>query len=191
MKFAYFLIGGLLFASCGGKKISVDHAKEVIIDLPQEVLVKEDVEVTKVSQVGGTEAIVETRLKTAFRLEKVHGEWIVREVRIGHGQWEKVSTLLQTLDATKSGETRKMLERIAEAILKYRETNGNMPVFRSYVELSDALSPEYLTPLIRLDAWRRPLEAISPDKKTIELISAGSDGKFGSSDDIRLTIPQK
>jgi len=190
MKFAHFLIVGLLFTACGGKKISVDHAREAIIDLPQEVVKKEDVEVAKVNQVGGSEAIVETRLKTAFRLEKVNEHWIVREVRIGHGQWENVAGLLQVLEATKSEETRKMLDRIAEAIRKYQESNGSMPVFRNYVELSDALSPSYLTPLIRLDAWRRPLEAKSLDAKTIQLISAGSDGEFGSSDDIRLTIPQ-
>ncbi|MBP1624091.1 MAG: hypothetical protein H6Q07_2111, partial [Acidobacteria bacterium] len=76
----------LLTAGCAGRSIGNNHARDVILKTPQGALEKEDVEVTKVTQVGGSEAIAETQLKTAFRLEKVNGEWVVREVRIGHRQ---------------------------------------------------------------------------------------------------------
>ena len=189
MKFAHFLIIALLFSACGSKKISVNHAKDAIVNMPPEILENNDVDVVKVSQVGGSEAIAETRLKTAFRLERVRGHWVVRDVRIGHGQWETVDNLMQTLEKIRIEETRKMLDRIAEAVRKYRESTGEMPAFNDYISLSDLLSPSYLTPLIRLDAWRRPIEAKHLDANTIQLISAGSDGKFGSSDDIILTVP--
>ena len=156
--------------------------------MPQSALEKEDVEVVKVTQISGAEAIAETQLKTAFRLEKVKGTWIVREVRLGHGQWEKVSNLAAALEAVKTDETRKMLDQVAEAIRKYRESTGNLPVFKDYIALSDQLSPQYLTPLIRLDSWRQPLEAERPNAKTILLRSAGPDGKFGTADDIRTTV---
>lgn len=189
MKLCHLLIAILLLTACGRRTIDANRARDLIIGTPQEVLEKEDVEVAFVRQVGGSEAIIETRLKAAFRLEKVQGRWIVREVRVGHGQWEKIGNLSKTLEAVRTEETRKSLDQIAEAILKYRESNGRMPVFKDYISLSDLLSPKYLTPLIRLDAWRRPLEVERPDADTILLRSAGPDGKFGTADDIRRTVP--
>ncbi len=179
----------LLSTACGGRKVSTDLARDRIIDITKGSLENKDVEVVSVRQVTGSEAIVETRLRTAFRLEKVEGKWVVREVRLGHGQWEKVSDLLQALEMVKIEETRKMLDQVAEAILKYRESNGSLPAFKDYVSLSDVLSPMYLTPLIRLDAWRQPLGAERLDTNTILLLSAGPDGKFGTADDIRRTVP--
>ncbi len=82
-----------------------------------------------------------------------------------------------------------MLDRIADAVRKYREATGSMPSFKDYIALSDLLSPKYLTPLVRLDAWRRPLAAERMDANTIRLVSAGPDGKFGTEDDLRLIVP--
>jgi len=166
-----------------------DLARDLIIQLPREALEKEDVEVLKVIQVSGSEAIAETALKTAFRLEKVRGNWVVREIRIGHGQWEKVSNLLQTLEEVKAIETHEMLDRIADAIRKFREATGVLPEFRDYIGLSDQLSPKYLTPLIRLDAWRRPLWAERTGSASITLRSLGPDGRYGTGDDISRTYP--
>lgn len=188
MRFLFPLLCILLTAGCAARSVNKDRARDAILELPQSALEKEDVEVVKVSRVGGTEAIVETQLKTAFRLEKVKGEWIVREVRLGHGQWEKVSNLAAALEAVKADETGKMLDQVTEAIRKYRESTGNLPAFKDYIALSDQLSPRYMTPLIRLDSWRQPLEAGSPDAETILLRSAGPDGKFGTADDIRYTV---
>jgi hypothetical protein len=178
----------LLTAGCAGRSIGNNHARDVILKAPQSALEKEDVEVTKVTQVGGSEAIAETQLKTAFRLEKVNGEWVVREVRIGHRQWEKVSNLAAALEAVKTDETKTMLTRIADSIRKYRENTGNLPAFKDFIALSDQLSPRYMTPLIRIDSWRQPLEAERPDADTIVLRSAGPDTRFGTPDDISLTV---
>lgn len=188
MRKAYLLISILFLTSCGGPTLNAKLARNLIVDMPQEVFAKEDVEVVNVRQVTRTEAIAETRLKTAIRYEKVGDEWAIREVRLGHGQWEKVGNLLQALETVKVEETRKILGRIAEAVLKYQETNDSLPVFDDYIALSDLLSPKYLTPLIRLDAWRRPLGAEASAANTIRLWSAGPDGKDGTDDDIRKTI---
>jgi hypothetical protein len=188
MRFLFPLLCILLTVWCAGRNIGNNNARDVILELPQSTLEKEDVEVIKVSQISGTEAIAETQLKTAFRLEKVKGAWIVREVRIGHGQWEKANNLAAALEAVKADETRKMLDQVAGAVRKYRESTGNLPVFKDYIALSDQLSPQYLTPLIRLDSWRHPLEAERPNAETILLLSAGPDGKFGTADDIRHTV---
>ena len=91
---------------------------------------------------------------------------------------------MQTLNEVKTEETKKLLDRIAQAIQKYQESTGHLPAFDNYVALSDALSPEFLTPLIRLDAWRHPLEA-----QSILIWSPGPDGKSNTSDDIRKIFP--
>jgi len=109
MRFLYFLFPVLMLSACGGRNLNSGAARSIIISIPQEALEKEDVDIVKVGQTSGSEAIVETRLKTAFRLEKVRGNWEVKEVRLGHGQWEKVGNLERTLKTVRIEETQKML----------------------------------------------------------------------------------
>lgn len=188
MRTTFLLTAALLFMGCGGSHMNARLARKLIADNPQSLLNKKDVEVVRIIQPSGSEAIAETTLRTAFRFQKVGDRWEVKEIRIGHGQWEKIDNLEQALARVKIDKTRKMLDRIAEAILRYRKSNGKLPVFKDYVSLSDLLSPKYLTPLIRLDAWRRPLAAKNTDSGTILLSSAGPDGKPGTGDDIFKTV---
>jgi hypothetical protein len=189
MRLRYLLFCILFSTGCGASRsINNNLARDRIMEIPQGSLEKEDVEVLKVTRIGGSEAIAETRLKTAFRIEKVKGEWVVREVRIGHGQWEKITHLSAAIEAAKIDETKQMLERLAEAIRKYREDMGSLPAFKDYITLSDQLSPKYLTPLIRLDSWRHPLWAERTNEGTIILQSAGPDRSLGTKDDLILTV---
>jgi hypothetical protein len=188
MRPEYLLLAVLVLTACGGRKITPDIAADAIRGIPEESLSKKDVEVLGITQTSGSEAIAETRIHAAFRLEKMRNEWVVREVRLGQGQWEKVSNLEQALQMVRIDETQKMLDRIAEAILKYQKSKASLPAFKDYVTLSDILSPMYLDPLIRLDAWRNPLEAIPQGSKGILLQSAGPDSKFGTADDIKKVI---
>jgi hypothetical protein len=191
MKLPYLLLAVLILTACGGRKISASIAVDTITGAgnSEESFKKNDVDVLNIMQVSRSEAIVETKLRTAFRMEKVGDSWVVREVRIGRSQWEKVSNLGRALEMIRIEETRKMLDRVVAAIIKYRESKGSWPAFKDYVSLSDVLSPTYLTPLIRLDAWRKPFEASFQNSNTILLRSAGPDGKFGTSDDIRKIVP--
>jgi hypothetical protein len=188
MRCEYLLIAVLILTACGGRKINADIAADVIAGMPSESFTKNDVEVMGVHQMSGSEAIVETKLHAAFRLEKVRNKWVVREVRLGQGSWEKTSNFERALEVVRVEETRKMLDRIAEAIIKYRDRKGSPPVFKDYISLSDILSPTYLDPLIRLDAWSHPLEALPQDLNDILLRSAGPDGKFDTNDDISKTV---
>lgn len=144
-------------------------------------------DIDSVSQTTPGELIIQARIPAAFRVQKVHGKWEILEVRVGNGQWEKLDDFVAALNKVKAGETQKMLEEVASGIDRYREKNGRLPDFTDFVSLSDALSPNYLTALIRLDAWRNPFVAVKATATTIQLISAGPDGKIGTSDDIVLT----
>jgi hypothetical protein len=177
----------LLVDGCGGRAISKGLARDVIIGSPAGELARGDVEVLSITEVGAHDAIAETYLHTSFHLEKVGSDWVIREVRVGNGPWQKLEDIQRALQQAKIDETRRMLDRIAAAIEAYRQKNGRLPDFKDYVSLSDALSPLYLSPLIREDAWNHALAAVRVSQDTIRLVSAGPDGKLGTSDDIELT----
>ncbi len=188
MGLAFLITSLLLCAGCGGRSMNKSLARDLITQIPGEVLEKRDVEVANISQVSGSEAIAETSFKTAFRLERVHGSWVVQEIKIGHGQWEKVSNLVKALEKVKAEETAAMLDRTVEGIRKYRADKGSIPVFKDYIGLSDLLTPKYLTPLMRLDSWRRPFFAGLSPANTITIRSAGPDGRYFTNDDIVRTV---
>lgn len=176
----------LLSNGCGGRAINKKSARDVIAGSPAAVLAKNDIDVVSVTQAGSREAVAETYLHTAFRLEKVGNDWVIREIKVGQGQWEKLDDLVRTLQQVKIDETRRLLEKIVNAIEAYEQKNGRLPEFQNYVELSDTLYPAYLSPLAREDAWKRPLRAERTSSNTIRLTSAGPDGKIGTPDDIEL-----
>lgn len=176
----------LLSAGCGSRALGKRLARDAILDAHADTLSPSDLQVMAVTQVGRGEAVVETQLHAAFRLRKVGGQWLVREVRVGEGQWESLDDILRSLQQVKIEETRRSLEKIAAAIDAYRQKYGRLPAFRNYVDLSDALYPLFLSPLIREDAWKRPLAATSAGPNAVRLVSAGPDGKLGTPDDIEL-----
>jgi hypothetical protein len=187
----FFLIAiVLVFTACGGHKINNRIARSLISGSSPETLHESDIEVANITQTSRSEAIVDAKLQAAFRLEKKGNQWIVQEARLGHGQWEKMRNLEQALTQIKIEETQLMLERISEAILRYKKSTGKAPAFKDFISLSDLLSPQYLTPLIRLDAWRRPLEATTSEANAILLRSAGPDGTIGTPDDISRIIKE-
>jgi hypothetical protein len=183
---ALFLPYSMFLTACGGRNISNGVVQNLIANLPDEAINKDDVSIESVTQ-NGNSAIVQVNVRTAFRLEKVKNDWIIREIRLGDDQWQSLDELREALNRIKIEETRSLLDQVVAAIDKFVAKNGALPQFRDYISLTDALTPEHLTPLIRLDAWRRSfiVEMIGPD--TIRLASAGPDGKFGTGDDIDAT----
>jgi hypothetical protein len=180
----------LALSACGGRRLDHNLARNLIVGMhpgaQPDALRKGDVSVVDVHQSSATEAVAETRMLTAFRFEKDGGVWRVREVRFGHGQWESVENVGRALDQVKAEETRGMLDRLAQAVAKYRDANRSLPEFGDFIGLADRLSPAYLTPLIRLDAWQRPFEASMTASGDIQVRSAGADGVMGTADDLAL-----
>ena len=186
MKRCFLLTVLLLLSACGGRKMNDTLARNLIVGINSDAVRKSDVEIVGVHQISAGEAIAETRTRVAFRFENGNDVWRVREMRIGHGQWESVDNIERALNQVRTAETKELLARIAEAIQKYRDANKRLPVFKDFVDLSDQLSPGFMTPLVRLDAWQRPLEA-SMSGSVILLGSAGPDGIAGNQDDIELS----
>jgi len=174
----------VLLAGCGGRVISRTTVQGLMVDLPDGVFGRDDIRIESVSSLGGNHAIAEARIRTALKLERVQGNWVIREIRLGNRPWEKIDDFFHELEDRKVAETRRLLETVAAAVDKYRERHGRLPTFTDYVSLSDVLSPDFLNPLVREDAWKRPLAAFHPNADTVRLVSAGPDGKLGSPDDL-------
>ncbi len=177
----------IFLTACGGRAINKKTAQDLILKSQPQTLRKEDVLIDSVTQTGSRNAIIATRLHMAFRFEKTRGDWIVKEVRLGEGPWYSIEEIFLAMREVQVASTRKSLDQIAAAAALYWKKNGKMPDFEDYVSLSDVLSPFYLNPLIRLDAWEHPLAAYRLDSNTLRLVSAGPDGVPGTGDDIELT----
>ncbi len=173
-------------AACGGRGVTRSSAEKLLVSLPSGILDDEDVKVLSVSQVSSSTAIAETSLRAAFRMEKVQGDWVVREVRLGNHQWESVDNLMAALNRIKTEKARQILDTVSAALAKYRQKNGHLPAFDDYVDLSDELYPNFMTEAYRLDPWRQPLKAVREGPDTIKLVSSGPDEKMDTADDIVL-----
>jgi hypothetical protein len=183
------ILCSLPLTACGGRMVNKNMAQKLIADLPQEAFRDRDVEILTIDQIAAGKVVVKTKVETAFAFEKVGNRWVVRQIRIGQGQWEKLDNILRALKAVKVAETEQMLNALAAAIEKYQQQNGRLPEFKDFVTLSDALNPTYLTPLIRMDAWQRAFEAKPVYPGGIRIVSAGPDGSFGTGDDLVKFIP--
>lgn len=175
-----------LLGACGGRTVTRSSAEKLLVSLPSGILDDEDVKVLSVSQVSAGTAVVETTLRAAFRMEKVQGSWVIREVRLGNHEWETIDNVIAALNRIKTDKARQMLETVSAALAQYRQKNGHLPAFDDYVDLSDALYPDYMPEAFRLDPWRQPLRAFREGPDTIKLVSAGPDEKPDTPDDIVL-----
>ena len=188
MKRSVLLAILLLLSACGGRKMNDALARNLIVGMNSNAIHKNDVEIVNVRQISANAAVAETRALVAFKFENDNKAWRVREIRIGHGQWENIENLEKALTQVKTEETKELMAKVVEAIQKYRDVNQRFPVFKDFIDLSDQISPGFMTPLVRLDAWRVPFEA-SLSGENIVLRSAGPDGVMGTVDDITLIKP--
>lgn len=178
--------------SCGGRNLGHKTARDLITNIDEGAFDKEEIYIDSVSQTGARDAVAEATLRAAFKFEKTGGKWVIREVRLGNRPWEDIGDILDALAQVKTDRTRKILGRVADAIDGYRRKNGALPEFADYIALSDRLSPDFMAPPIREDAWHRPLAASRDNGTRVRLVSPGPDGKLGTPDDIELvrTFPQ-
>jgi hypothetical protein len=176
-----------LSTDCGGRALNKKTAQGAILESTRGMLRADDVDVIAADQTGADQAVVTADVRVALAMEKVKGRWAVQDVRLGRHSWERWDNILQALESMKIQETRDSMQKVAAALEKYHEEKHSLPDFRDFVTLTDALSPNYLTPLIRLDAWRNPLLAFRVAPSVVRLLSTGPDGQAGTADDIELT----
>lgn len=171
--------------AAAAEKMSVSQAKRAIartagIELPTAAV---EVEKEGISVIG-SEATVEAKVRTAFRLRRAEkGDWEVAEVRLGAGRWEDVALLSRALDREKGARARAELTTLRVALEAFRRERGHYPAGSDARTLADNLSPRYLSQVIRLDPWQQPY-AYTGTLSSYALRSAGADRELGTADDI-------
>ena len=109
--------------------------------------------------------------------------WRISELRTGNRDWINLDQLVSAVNQQKQSRARADMQRIADALERYRADKGAYIVSDSHAVLIDHLSPAYIREVIRLDPWRQPYKYVG-QRDTFTLLSPGPDGKDGTSDDI-------
>ena len=177
-----------LAACASSRKLSPDTARARILKMGLMEIEGKTLEVRKVRQVGGKQAVAEASLNMVFQLTRnSRGKWEVEAVRFSDGNWVQVETLREALDMTRDRQTRQDLGKLAKGINEYKKLHGDYPRADNLSGLNDLLFPRHMATSIRFDAWGRPLILQRTGPEGLQILSLGADGIRGNEDDISLS----
>ena len=131
----------ILSAGCG-KNIN-KQVQDAVRNFDNLGLTDKEIEVLSTQEMSGN-AIAELKIRTAVKLVKKQGIWVVDEVRIGDRRWEKAEHILAVINQKRAETTRNMLEAIGSGIDRYTAANGRLPQgpgFRELVEYAQSRLP--------------------------------------------------
>lgn len=172
----------LLLPACGKK---LEHQiRDAVRTYDSAGLNRKDVEILSIQESGNI-ALAEVKIKTAFKLKRSSGgDWIVEEVRLADGRWEKSEHILRALERERAKTTTERLDSILAGIERYRDGRGRVPDVENFESLIDVLAPGYLQSVVRLDGWARPFHFQSLSQSEFDLRSSGPDGVLKTPDDL-------
>jgi hypothetical protein len=182
----------LLCASgCGGTRLSHSEIRRQIAEVGGSTLVPSSVNISRVVSQSGNRLIAETTVELAVQFERTAEDspWRIVAVRLGDQNWMSMPELIAALNEGRRRETVTALEKLAGGITAYRQrNNGTVPAAANIVLLTDVLHPQYMTELVRLDAWGNAIQ-YQAKGAAFELRSFGADEKPGTSDDVLIQGP--
>ncbi len=185
---ALMALVGSLAACATSRKLSPDTARTRILKLGLMEIEGKTLEVQRVRQIGGKQAVAEASLNMVFQLTRnSRGKWEVEAVRFSDGNWVQVETLRQALDMTREQQTRQDLTKLVNGIKEYKRVHGEYPRADNLSGLNDLLFPRHMATSIRFDAWGRPLILQRTGPGGPQILSSGADGIRGNKDDISLS----
>jgi hypothetical protein len=137
------------------------------------------------TQQMGDHMVAEIEIRTAVKMTRQPGGWKIEEVRIGDRRWERADHIRNALNLERENTSRRELHRVSDALRRFGEQNaGHMPEAEDFGELMSILTPEYLVPVIRIDAWSNPYLYRRLSPSLAEVLSVGADGQAGTADDL-------
>jgi hypothetical protein len=190
MKRALYLlwIACFAFPACTAARLSHDEARRKIAEIGQSSLVPDAIEIRRIVAQTDTTAIAEASVTLAFQFKRSdkNAEWRIEAVRLGDRDWVSLDELLNAVNEGRRRTTTRGMGQLAEAIEKYRTTNGSLPPAQDIVGLTDILYPAYMNVLVREDGWGNAIlyEVMGP--ANYRLVSRGADRRRDSADDIVL-----
>jgi hypothetical protein len=187
LRFAF--LGCLFLSGCTGLRLSHDEARKKIAEIGRSNLVPAAIEIRRIVSQNDTEAIAEATITLAFQFKRANpnSEWQIQAVRLGDRDWISLDELLAGINEGRRRATSDSMQKLAEAVEKFRMANGALPDARDIVGLTDVLNPRYMSELVREDGWGKPIHYEVMGSAAFRLTSDGPDGRGGTSDDIVIT----
>ena len=185
----FLLLGCLALCACTGARLSHDEARKKIAEIGRSNLVPAAIEIRRIVSQTDTQAIAEATITLAFQFKRdnPNAEWRIQAVRLGDREWISLDELLAGINEGRKRATTDGMQKLAEAVEKFRTVNGSLPDARDIVGLTDILNPKYINELIREDGWGKPILYEVTGPAAFRLISDGPDGRPGTADDIVIT----
>jgi hypothetical protein len=180
-----FALASMWLLAIAAESLNVRQARDLLQHLGGANLSKDQVQIKKIESGAGGGAIIEAQIETAFRVQKGKDGWRIAEVRLGDRQWESFELIEEAVKREKMRRTTALLNRFAEGLKAYQQDRGQYAVTDEISELLDYLSPRYIPLPPRFDLWGKEFE-YDGTATNYRLVSAGPDGKKGTSDDLVL-----
>ncbi len=179
------LLSALVLGGCA-KNVN-RQIKEAVAHFDNLDLSENEIEILSTQELGGN-AIAQVKVKTAVKLVKKNGKWVVDEVRIGDRRWEKADHIRAVLRSQRTETTQKQLQSIGDGIRRYTERQGTLPQVSDFQNLVAVLTPQYLPEVMMLDAWSNAYAYRRVSPQVVEIRSSGPDGLYDTQDDLTERI---
>ena len=177
----------LLVALFGCGKSIEKQIRDQVRTLDRASLGKEQVKVKNIRQMGNV-AVAEVEVTTGVKLEKQKGKWVIEEIRIGDRRWEKVDHILELIEKKRIESSAQQMNLITAGIQRFAAARGQAPQATSFRALTDLLSPEFLHPIMRIDAWFNPYIYEATGEHEYDFRSLGPDGRLRTPDDLIASV---
>src|SRR5437899_12651769 len=173
-------------SACTSARLSHDEARKKIAEIGRSNLVPDAIEIRRIVSQTDTQAIAEATITLAFQFKRDNpsAEWRIQGVRLGDRYWISLDEILAGINEGRRRTTTDAMRKLAEAVEKYRSSNGSLPNANDIVGLTDILHPKYVSDLVREDGWGNPIIYEVPGPSAFRLISSVADGLPGTRDDI-------
>jgi hypothetical protein len=156
------------------------------IETPSDAVRINDVSPMVVPLASQNSAVVVAWVRVDARMSNDPKGWRVVELKIGDRPWVPVDPLLATVTEEKKKKALMELQKIADALQRFRLDRGYYVVSDSHGVAIDNLNPRYLSRVIRLDPWHQPYK-YQGERDRFTLSSSGPDGKNDTADDLKLS----
>jgi hypothetical protein len=178
----------LLLVVCAiGHRPNPSKVKQEIQQLNFAQLSAKQIQVQSVSQTNEDRAVAEVQIQSVFQFTRdKDNNWQIQSVRVGDRNWIELKALQEALDMVLTKQTQESLRKILEGLNRYKQAKGLYPQAPDIVKLTDILVPDYMSEVIRFDAWNRQLVYRITGANSFQLSSLGADGTAGTKDDIVL-----
>src|SRR4051812_39271047 len=146
-------------ASCSSARLSHDEARKQIAEIGNSSLVPDSIHIQRIVSQTDRNAIAETSVAMAFEFQRAKSSdpWHISAVRMGDRDWVGVAEIIAAVNESRRRTTLESFQKLVIGIEAYRQRNGASPSATDIVGLTNILHPTYMTDLIRLDAWGRPI----------------------------------